>query len=97
MDIFSHIFVLKICNVCLKRPKIKEKEAGNGPFLKKIMVAHFSFLKIYNLIFKWQSECEVSKQFELHLYFLTLSKQVNYCCNYCKPNSSKWVVLFTCT
>ena len=23
---FSHIFVVKICNVCLKRPKINEKE-----------------------------------------------------------------------
>ena len=29
---FSHIFVVKICNVCLKRPKINEKEAGVGPF-----------------------------------------------------------------
>ena len=25
----------KICNVCLKRPKINEKEAGVGPFKKK--------------------------------------------------------------
>ena len=32
MEIFSHIFVVKICNVCLKRPKINEKEAGVGPF-----------------------------------------------------------------
>ena len=32
MDIFSHIFVVKICNVCLKRPKINEIEAGVGPF-----------------------------------------------------------------
>ena len=31
---FSHIFVVKICNVCLKRPKKNEKEAGVGPFLK---------------------------------------------------------------
>ena len=31
---FSHIFVLKICNVCSKRPKINEKEAGVGPFKK---------------------------------------------------------------
>ena len=31
--IFSHIFVVKICNVCLKRPKLNEKEAGVGPFL----------------------------------------------------------------
>ena len=29
---FSHIFAVKICNVCLKRPKINEKEAGVGPF-----------------------------------------------------------------
>ena len=35
MDIFSHIFGVKICNVCLKRPKINEKEAGVGPFFLK--------------------------------------------------------------
>ena len=29
---FSHIFVVKICNVCLKRPIINETEAGVGPF-----------------------------------------------------------------
>ena len=33
---FSHIFVVKICNVCLKRPKINKKEAGVGPFKKEI-------------------------------------------------------------
>ena len=27
---FSHIFAVKNCNVCLKRPKINEKEAGVG-------------------------------------------------------------------
>ena len=32
---FSNIFVVKMCNVCLKRPKINEKEAGVGPFFKK--------------------------------------------------------------
>ena len=33
---FSHIFVVKNCNeVCLKKLKINEKEAGVGPFLKK--------------------------------------------------------------
>ena len=35
MDIFSHLFVVKICNVCLKRPKNKQIEAGVGP-LKNI-------------------------------------------------------------
>ena len=29
--IFHKLFVVKICNVCLKRPKINEKEAGVGP------------------------------------------------------------------
>ena len=38
MDIFSHTFVVKICNVCLKRPKINEKEAGVGPFFKKRLI-----------------------------------------------------------
>ena len=35
-DIFSHQFVVKIV-VCLKRPKINEKEAGDGPFLQKML------------------------------------------------------------
>ena len=35
MDIFSHIFVVIVCNVCLKRTKINEKEAGVGPFFFK--------------------------------------------------------------
>ena len=26
----------KNCNVCLKRPKINEREAGVGPFLKRL-------------------------------------------------------------
>ena len=38
MDIFSHTFVKKNCNVCLKRPKINEKEAGVGPFLLRLYV-----------------------------------------------------------
>ena len=43
---FTYIFVVKICNVCLKRPKINEKEAGVGPFffkkkdLKKIIISY---------------------------------------------------------
>ena len=35
MDIFSHIFVVKIVLFVGKRPKINEKEAGVGPFLKR--------------------------------------------------------------
>ena len=35
MDIFSHLFVVKICNVCLKRPKIKETRPGLAHFLKR--------------------------------------------------------------
>ena len=31
---FSHIFVVKNCTVCLKRPK-NEKEARIGPFFKE--------------------------------------------------------------
>ena len=32
----GHFFTYcKICNVCLKRPKLNEKEAGVGPFFKK--------------------------------------------------------------
>ena len=34
---FTYIFVVKICNVCLKRPKINKKEARVGPFLKDII------------------------------------------------------------
>ena len=32
---FSHIFAVKIYNVCLKRQKINEKEAGVDPFFKQ--------------------------------------------------------------
>ena len=35
MDILSHIFVVKICIVCLKRPKINKKEGRVGPFFVK--------------------------------------------------------------
>ena len=31
----------KNCNVCLKRPKINEKEAGVGPFKKKYLRIYF--------------------------------------------------------
>ena len=33
-DIFSHRFVVKNCIVSLKRLKVNEKEAGDGPFKK---------------------------------------------------------------
>ena len=32
--IFSHLFVVKNCIVCLKRPTMNEKEAGVGQFLE---------------------------------------------------------------
>ena len=32
---FSHIFVVKVWNVCLKRPKINEKRPGLAHFYKK--------------------------------------------------------------
>ena len=35
-------FFTKICNACLKRPKINEKEAGVGSFKKKILAAYFT-------------------------------------------------------
>ena len=35
---FSHWFVVKISIVCLNRPKINEKEARVGPFLKRIFL-----------------------------------------------------------
>ena len=49
---FSHIFVVKICNVCLKRSKINEKEAGVGTF-KKIFDAvdettYLAYLSCFN-------------------------------------------------
>ena len=34
MDIFSHLFVVKIVMFVRKRPKINEKEAGVGPIKK---------------------------------------------------------------
>ena len=55
MDIFSHIFVVKFFNVCLKRPFINEKEAEVGPFKKKFngIGPRAQYHKTYNcLIFK---------------------------------------------
>ena len=37
MDIFSHLFVVKICNVCLKRPKINENRPGLTHFLNSLL------------------------------------------------------------
>ena len=36
MDFFT-IICCKICITCLKRQKINEKEAEDGPFLKKLL------------------------------------------------------------
>ena len=46
MNIFTHIFVVNICNVCYKRLKINEKEAGIGPFLIKISKL-YTFISVY--------------------------------------------------
>ena len=40
---FFTFICCKNCKVCLKRPKINEKEAGVGPFLKKTIT---SFLQV---------------------------------------------------
>ena len=38
-DFFTYIYC-KNCSVCLKRPKINEKEAGMGPFLRKLFILY---------------------------------------------------------
>ena len=38
---FSHIFVVKICNVCLKRPKINKKRPGLAHFKNNNFCIHF--------------------------------------------------------
>ena len=42
---FFTYFCCKNCNVCLKRPKINEKEAGVGPFKKILLPKTVSILK----------------------------------------------------
>ena len=44
---FSHWFVVKIVQVCLKRPNINEKEAGVGPFFKKNYLSHSETLETW--------------------------------------------------
>ena len=44
LDIFSHWFVVKNVLFVYKRPKINEKEAGNGPFKKKYLSIFWSLL-----------------------------------------------------
>ena len=39
---FSHIFVVKICNFCLKRPKINKKRPGLAHFFKKKLPFHLA-------------------------------------------------------
>ena len=39
VDIFSHCIVVKNCNVCLKRSKLNDKQAGEGLFKKKTIIA----------------------------------------------------------
>ena len=56
MDIFSHIFVVKICNVCLKRLKINEKEAGVGPFKKRKVVQTSSKNTVISNLFNFASQ-----------------------------------------
>ena len=45
MDIFHIPICCKICNVWLKRQKIKEKVAGVGPFLKSNVQAALFYAK----------------------------------------------------
>ena len=54
MDIFSHIFVVKICNECLKRPKINKKEAGLA-HLKNVKWCNYSANIVKGLIFVYAS------------------------------------------
>ena len=39
MDISSHLFVVKFCNVCLKRPKINEKRPGLAHLKKHLQTS----------------------------------------------------------
>ena len=48
---FAHWFVVKNCIVCLKRPKINEKEAGVGLFIKK---------SCNICLFLWTNNCDRS-------------------------------------
>ena len=47
---FSHWFVVKNCIVCLKRPKINEKEARVGPFFLKKVLSLVACLMKQNVI-----------------------------------------------
>ena len=42
LDFFTY-FCYKYCNVSLKRPKINEKEAGVGPFFKKVLFSKINY------------------------------------------------------
>ena len=66
MDIFSHIFVVKICNVCLKRLKINEKEAGFA-HLKKTRIENFEGNNVM-IVFNCLSSC--TKRFKAQDKFI---------------------------
>ena len=55
-DIFFKFICCKNCSVCLKRPKINEKEAGVGTFKK---IAQEFFLKFAREILKIAREIKL--------------------------------------
>ena len=63
----------KNCNVCLKRPKINEKEAGVGPFLKKEgFKASGGSFHLNGAAVIWQAQGQLCARFHLesntHIY-----------------------------
>ena len=51
---FSTLICCKNCNVCLKRPKINEKEAEVGPFKKRLK--QFVFVKTILILNSLQTQ-----------------------------------------
>ena len=62
---FSHRFVVKIV-VCLKRPKINEKEAGDGPFKKTISTQSECFKNNFTLDIIFTGSNPVSRELLFH-------------------------------
>ena len=64
MDIFSHLFVVKIVLVCLKNTETKQKEAEVGPFLTKVLIGQWLWLNWHSSHFRYQRSTVRIQSFE---------------------------------
>ena len=78
---FSHWFFVKICIVCLKRPKIKEKRGHGWPIFLKKVGFHWN-----SMFSKWYEVCCAEKTFSTFNWYLPQSALPRYAKNWTLMN-----------